>query len=73
MQACQALFCLKKWFLVGHSHLGTSNGHFLKWQNHLQKGFIYRSFLNQIIISCGGNAFKQSNNVIGFTKYIFKS
>ena len=30
MQACQALLCLQKWFLVGHRLLGTPNGHFCK-------------------------------------------
>ena len=45
MQACQALFCLKKWFLMGHRHLGTSNGHFVKWHSHLQKRVSIR-FLN---------------------------
>ena len=57
MQACRALFCLKKWFLVGHRHLGTTNGHFIKWQSHLQKISLHKPFSKQGIILCGVEIF----------------
>src|SRR3954469_19981982 len=36
MQACQTLFYLKKWFIIGYKHSKTLFGHFIKRQNHLQ-------------------------------------
>ena len=43
MQACQALFCLKKWSLLGHRYLGTSNGHFVKVAKSFAKGFTLKT------------------------------
>ena len=57
MQACQALFYLKKWFLMGHKHWKILNGHFVKWQSHLQKVSLYKPFLKQSIILCGVEIF----------------
>ena len=57
MQACQALFYLKKWFLMGHKHLKTPIGHFVKWQSHLQKVSLHKTFSKQGIILCGVEMF----------------
>src|SRR3954468_25098981 len=37
MQACQTLFYLQKWFIIGYKHYKTLIGHFIKWQIYLQK------------------------------------
>ena len=31
MQACQTLFYLQKWFIIGYNHSKTLIGHFIKW------------------------------------------
>ena len=53
MQACKRWFYLEMWFLIGYKHSKTLIGHFIKWQNYLQKIFTYKPFLNQSIILCG--------------------
>src|SRR5215216_6606517 len=42
MQACQRLFYLEKWFLIGYKHFKTPNGRCIKWQNHLQKILLHK-------------------------------
>src|SRR4051812_21292768 len=44
MQACQRLFYLQKWFLIGYKHSKTPIGHFIKWQNHLQNILLINHF-----------------------------
>ena len=72
MQACQTLFYLQKWFIIGYKHYKTLNGHFIKLQSHLQKISLHNPFLNQIIILCGEEILLIRQNSIGFTKYVFK-
>ena len=48
---------------MGHKHLKTPNGHFIKWQSHLQKGFVHKPFLNPFIILCGEKYFYQSKTL----------
>ena len=57
MQAYQALFYLKEWFLVGLRHLGTPIGHLVRWQSHLQKVSLHKPFSKQGIILCGVKMF----------------
>ena len=57
MQACQGLFYLKKWFLMGHKHLKTPIGHFVRWQSHLQEVSLPKPFSKQSIILCGVEIF----------------
>ena len=72
MQECQGLFYLKKWFLMGHKHLKTPNGHFIKWKNHMYKILLHKPFLDHVIILCGVEMLLIRQNSIGFTKYVFK-
>ena len=57
---------------MGHKHLKTPNGHFIKWQNHLYKILLHKPFLDQVIILCGEEMLLIRQNSIGFTKYVFK-
>ena len=53
MQACQRLFYLEKWFLIGYKHSKTPIGRFIKVEKPFAKDFTYKPFLNQINILCG--------------------
>ena len=53
MQACKRVILFVKWFIMGHKHFKTPNGHFIKWQSHLQKVSLYKPFSKQGIILCG--------------------
>src|SRR4051812_21692564 len=72
MQACQSLFYLQKWSMIGCKHLKTPNDQFIRWQSHLQKISFPKPFLNQVIILCGEEMLLIRQNSIGFTKYVFK-
>src|SRR4051812_2007091 len=53
MQACQTLFYLQKWFIIGYEHIKTLYWSFHKVTKLFAKDSIYKPFLNQIIILCG--------------------
>ena len=53
MQACQTLFYLQKWFIIGYKHSKTLYWSFHKVAKLFAKDSIYKPFLNQIIILCG--------------------
>ena len=58
MHASMPSFVLvEKWFLMGHEHLKTPIGHFVKWQSHLQKVSFPKPFSKQGIILCGVEIF----------------
>ena len=73
MQACQTLFYLQKWFIIGYKHSKTLIGHFIKWQNYLQKILPINHFQTKSLFYVVENAFIKVAIFIGFTKYIFKS
>ena len=73
MQACQTLFYLQKWFITGYKHSKTLIGHFIKWQNYLQKILPINHFQTKSLFYVVENAFIKVGIFIGFTKYIFKS
>ena len=73
MQACQTLFYLQKWFIIGYKHYRTLYWSFYKVAKLFAKESTYKPFLNHSILLCGGEMLLIRQQSIGFTKYVFKS
>src|SRR3954464_7851341 len=61
---------LQKWFIIGYKHSKKLIGHFIKWQNYLQKILPINHFQTKSLFYVVENAFIKVAIFIGFTKYI---